>query len=376
MKFYNNTGPFCYYKNVQLGQTHKTLEFFSEFIKDFDTILELGFHRGGLSLWLNDHKREDANLYCYDITSEYLQTNETVNFIISDLFSEKTIQTIYQIIKKGKRTLVLCDGGDKQKEFEIYSKFLKVNDVIMLHDFCEHGDEYNFFASQVGWPSPAESFYDKIEEFIINSNLKPFNYDKLKSCFWGSFIKEYQPKLSILICSLIERNKTFLPNLLDTLNLQIQDKPVEVLILSDNACRPVGTKRNDMINLSNGEYICFIDDDDRVSDDYIDLILKEIEDSNTDVVVFNAEISFDGINPKLVRYGKEFDYCEKEDAYYRHPNHLMVHKKSNIKEFFKDVKFGEDDEWAFRQLQNIQTQRRIEKVLYFYDYKTTTKKYY
>ena len=188
--------------------------------------------------------------------------------------------------------------------------------------------------------------------------------------------KEYQPKLSILICSLLERNQTFLSNLLDILNPQIKDKPVEVLILSDNATRPVGTKRNDMIKLANGEYICFIDDDDRISEDYVDLILQEIGDSNSDVVVFNAEISFDGINPKLVRYGKEFDYCEKEDAYYRHPNHLMVHRKSNIKEFFRDVKFGEDDEWAYRQLKNIKTQRRIEKVLYFYDYKTTTKKYY
>ena len=185
-----------------------------------------------------------------------------------------------------------------------------------------------------------------------------------------------KPKLSILICSLLERNQLFLSKLLDIINLQIVDKPVEVLVLSDNAYRPIGTKRNDMLKIAKGEYVCFIDDDDRISDDYVDLILKEIDEYSPDVVVFNAEITFDGENPKLVRYGKEYDFSEREDAYYRHPNHLMVHRKSNIFEFYKDIKCGEDGEWAYRHLPRIKTQSRIDKILYYYDYKTTTKKYY
>jgi len=183
--------------------------------------------------------------------------------------------------------------------------------------------------------------------------------------------------LSILICSLLERRNSFLNDLLDNLERQVGDrKNVEIIVLSDNARRKIGGKRNDAISIARGEYICFIDDDDKISEDYVDLILKEIKEWKPDVVVFDAIITNNGQNPKLVKYGREFDHCEKEEAYYRRPNHLMVHRKSNIKEYFMDVKTGEDDEWASRMLDRIVTQQRIEKVLYFYDYRTTTKKYF
>jgi ubiquinone/menaquinone biosynthesis C-methylase UbiE len=189
-------------------------------------------------------------------------------------------------------------------------------------------------------------------------------------------IKQEQQLLSILVCSLVERNNTFLSDLISSIEKQIIGKPVELLILSDNAKRPVGTKRNDLLNISKGRYVCFIDDDDRISETYVDDILQEIIDWSPDVIVFDAEITFNGINPKLVKYGREYDYCEKLDAYYRHPNHLMVHKKENITEYFRDVKTGEDDEWASRMLPRIITQSRINKVLYYYDYNTSTKKYF
>lgn len=190
------------------------------------------------------------------------------------------------------------------------------------------------------------------------------------------FMKEGGIQLSILICSLTERRNIFLDRLLDKLDPQVKDKNVEVLVFSDNAKRSIGQKRNDAIQMANGKYVCFVDDDDLVSDDYVDLILKEIRDWSPDVIVFDAIISFDGINHKLVKYGREFDHTETQDAYYRRPNHLMVHKKNNITEFFMDVKTGEDDEWASRMLDRIVTQSRINKALYFYDYRTTTKKYF
>lgn len=189
------------------------------------------------------------------------------------------------------------------------------------------------------------------------------------------FKQDSKLKLSILICSLLERRKDFLDRLLNILEPQIIDKNVEIIIISDNAKRSIGQKRNNALNMANGEYVCFIDDDDLISDNYVDSILEKME-NNPDVIVFDAQITFDGNNPKLVKYGREYEYMEKDEAYYRQPNHLMVHKKSNITEFFKDVKTGEDDEWATRMLDRIVTQERINKILYFYDFKTTTKKYF
>lgn len=182
--------------------------------------------------------------------------------------------------------------------------------------------------------------------------------------------------LSILVPSLCERNKKFLSDLLDTLEIQTHNKPVEIIVYSDNAKKSIGTKRNDLLKLAQGKYVSFVDDDDRLSVDYIDSILREIQKWSSDVIVFDVIIRFNGINPKLVKYGREFDYGESAEFYTRHPNHLMVHKRENICEFFKDVKTGEDDEWALRMLPRIVTQTRINKVLYHYDYDTSTKKYF
>src|SRR5665213_1437850 len=99
--------------------------------------------------------------------------------------------------------------------------------------------------------------------------------------------------LSILICALDERKDTFLNKLLAILEPQTQNKSVEILILSDDAAMNIGAKRNMAIAESRGKYFSFVDDDDRVSVDYVDSILAEIP-HDPDVIVFDAEIRFDG----------------------------------------------------------------------------------
>lgn len=369
---------FLTYRNILLAQTPNIVSEFSSIINKFDTIIEIGFNRGGLSLWLNDNKSSNTKLICYDITDEFLLVSpeENIDFRIKDCYLDINVNEIKNEINRVGKTLVLCDGGDKNFEFNTFSKFLKTGDVIMCHDYCENVNDYNTITSKIEWPTPGESFYDEIKNSIKDNNLLPYKYDEFKNCLWGSFVKDEGIQLSILICSLTERRNVFLDRLLNKLEPQVKDKNVEILVFSDNAKRSIGQKRNDAIKMANGKYICFIDDDDLISDDYVDLILKEIRDWSPDVVVFDALITFDEQRPKLVKYGREFDYCEKEEAYYRHPNHLMVHKKSNITEWFKDIKTGEDDEWASRMLDRIVTQSRIEKILYYYEYRTTTKKYY
>jgi glycosyltransferase involved in cell wall biosynthesis len=180
--------------------------------------------------------------------------------------------------------------------------------------------------------------------------------------------------LSILIPTMPERQNDFLDRIVSILEPQIEGKPVELLILSDNRTRSIGSKRNVMIDIAQGEYICFVDDDDVVSDDYVDSILDKITE-NSDVIVFNGIITMDERNPKLIRFGKEFNKGEIDNVYFRRPNHLMVHKKSNISERYKDLKHGEDSDWAERQLKHIKTESKIDKVLYHYDYRRTTKKH-
>lgn len=183
------------------------------------------------------------------------------------------------------------------------------------------------------------------------------------------------PKLSILICSLHERKEEFLSRILSILTPQIQGRDVEIIILTDNGEMPIGTKRNMSLNVANGKYVCFIDDDDIVSDKYVELVLSKIIE-NSDVIVFNGIVTTNGSGVKMARQGMEYEYGEVDDVYYRLPNHLAIHKKETMIERFMDVRTGEDDEWAQRRLKEIKTQSRIDEILYHYDFRTTTKKYF
>jgi glycosyltransferase involved in cell wall biosynthesis len=184
-----------------------------------------------------------------------------------------------------------------------------------------------------------------------------------------------EPILSILICTLQERKPEFLNRILSILKPQLIGRDVEIVILTDNGEMPIGTKRNVSLDFSNGKYVCFVDDDDIVSDAYVDLILSKANE-NSDVIVFNGIVTTNGWDIKLGRQGIEYEYGEIDNVYYRLPNHLAIHKKETMIERFLDIRTGEDDEWAQRRLKEIKTQSRIDELVYHYDFRTTTKKYF
>ena len=86
-------------------------------------------------------------------------------------------------------------------------------------------------------------------------------------------------KLSILICSLASR-EYYRNRLLELLESQINvenQTSIEVLQDIDHGEASIGSKRQRLIEVAKGDYVCFIDDDDRISPDYIEKILKAIE---------------------------------------------------------------------------------------------------
>jgi glycosyltransferase involved in cell wall biosynthesis len=160
---------------------------------------------------------------------------------------------------------------------------------------------------------------------------------------------------------------------MDHLLTQINDsQEVEIVCLTDNRCRTIGHKRNDLIYLAQGQYIVFIDDDDRVTDDYVSSILSEIDKSQEpDVVVFDVSVrDIDSTGPALsCKYGIEYTYYNDDKCYYRLPNHLMVYKREIAKKYlYLDISWREDDEWANRACKSVKSQARVPRVLYHYEY--------
>lgn len=186
-------------------------------------------------------------------------------------------------------------------------------------------------------------------------------------------------KLSILVCSTHNRYNTFLPKILDQLFGQLkkldpeQQKQVEILTLIDNKTIMLGTKRNNLIDISKGDYLAFVDDDDRVADDYLHQLLWATQ-TDTDVITFIASVSINGEAPKPCHYSSTYDSDYNEpDSYHRLPNHIMCVRRELAEEIrFKPILYGEDSDYSSRLKPLINTEHHIAKTLYYYDYNIET----
>lgn len=172
-------------------------------------------------------------------------------------------------------------------------------------------------------------------------------------------------KLSILICSL-EKRKESLDRLLSVLKQQKTDE-VEILVDVDNGEKIIGQKRNDLLEKSTGDYVCFIDDDDLVSDDYISRILDAIK-SKKDCITFRG-IWIDRHGVKQIRWKKDIKKIEKKNnCYYIYANHITpVKREIAIKCKFSLKSIGEDADYAKRISEFLNDEYYIDKNLYIYN---------
>jgi glycosyltransferase involved in cell wall biosynthesis len=181
--------------------------------------------------------------------------------------------------------------------------------------------------------------------------------------------------LSLLIPTLPQRRESF-NRLMKQLHDQICD---EVEIISWNAVQPsIGGKRNALLTWARGKYVAMIDDDDRVSDNYISLLMEGIK-KDVDCCSLKGEYSvdgkFDGIFEHSLRYKAWYTNTE-DDAmikYERTINHLNCVKSAIAKQFkFPEINFGEDHDWSKRLHESglLKTEHYIDEVLYFYNYKS------
>lgn len=176
------------------------------------------------------------------------------------------------------------------------------------------------------------------------------------------------PLLSILIPTMPTRTN-MLARLMGILSPQLTSQ-VEVLT-DDRLGITIGQKRNEMLAKASGLYVAFVDDDDRVSTEYIKLILSGLG-TQPDCCNLNGIITFSGQNPKLFKHSIEYNAMyEKDGVYYRPTMHLNCVRTSIARSCaYPDKKFGEDADYAFKLMETglLKREHKIEAVLYFYDF--------
>lgn len=179
-------------------------------------------------------------------------------------------------------------------------------------------------------------------------------------------------KLSILIPTVPNRIDNFYLRIMKDLIKQIRPySDIELLSFFDNKKRSIGKKRDDMLKLAKGEYLVFIDDDDRISEDYVKEIMNALYlNPQTDCVVFNSITRVSGGPEIICKYGVEFEYGYILDGkeWRGKPAHTMVYKSAIAKVHrYSDMVHFEDVDWVKRACEDIKIQTRIDKVLYYYD---------
>ena len=183
------------------------------------------------------------------------------------------------------------------------------------------------------------------------------------------------PLWSILICSLYYR-EDLLNRLLQELKRQIieAEASVEIIVLSTDEKPSIGSKRNWLLAKATGEYLCFFDDDDMPTPNYIDSLVKALQ-GKPDCCSLKGVITFDGQNPEVFEHSlnyKEWKTTPNENPKYeRPPNHLNAIKSEIAKRFqFPQINHGEDRQWSEALFKSglIQTEAYIEQVLYNYIY--------
>lgn len=184
-------------------------------------------------------------------------------------------------------------------------------------------------------------------------------------------------KWSILIPSLPARRE-LRKRVLDRLEYQLGTcdyDDIELLVLEDNRSREYGPKLQAMIDIAQGEYVCFVDDDDLVSDHYVKT-LRPLMDG-VDHVGFTASISIEGGPWKPVYYSvKHKVWRDTPKGYYRNPQHLTPIRRDLAVQIPWRGHYGADRDWSTRMAEAglIQTENLAPKddPVYFY-YCDTTK---
>lgn len=165
-----------------MSQSYSALYFFEYYIQhyDFEYIVEIGTQKGAMSLFFANMASVTERFFfeTYDITDKDLcdrsvegvghwlkricNLSPYCSFFQWDIFSHPAIVHITEETAD-KKTLIFCDGGDKQRELDVYGGIIKPGDHIIVHDWDE------------------EIFPDAITTVLKKHNLK-YNKPYIYAC--------------------------------------------------------------------------------------------------------------------------------------------------------------------------------------------------
>lgn len=188
------------FRNHVAQQSHNVYDIFYNFLKDVKPkrILEIGTALGGFTSFLKiviDELNLDTKILTFDVHNKdwyYEMIEKGIDVRVENIFDENYTQIkqyVIDFIKDDGITIVLCDGGNKKLEFNLLSNYVKENDFIMAHDYCESYDVFEKKIKDKIW-NWCEIIESDIEDCCQRNNLKFYNQDIFSNCVWVCKVKK------------------------------------------------------------------------------------------------------------------------------------------------------------------------------------------
>ena len=183
------------YKGINCRQTRRVLDSLDSLNVALSsspptTIIEIGTFHGAFTQLLRDHDiSAQASIHTFDII-DFNKRVEGTTLYVGDVFGDKH-SCIVELISLPGRCLVFCDGGAKEREVNIFCKYLKSGDMILCHDYAKSLDVMNDKNIVGNWPpNQYESQWCNVKDSLTKFECVPFHEDEMQKSMWGSFIRQ------------------------------------------------------------------------------------------------------------------------------------------------------------------------------------------
>ena len=155
-------------------------------------ILELGTSQGGFILSIRDLCRDqdcDPLIETWDIwahETDHELDKRGIQVCKGDIF-QRPDQEFRDFIERPGLTWVICDGGDKIREFRRFSEMLKQGDLIAAHDYADHRQDLDAWIRPRQIWCVAEITRQDIEQSIDSCGLVELDpkgfHERVWSCW-------------------------------------------------------------------------------------------------------------------------------------------------------------------------------------------------
>lgn len=150
-----------------------------------ERIIEIGSYNGGFTIALAFAGwTQDVAVYSFDVmeapSEQWRDIARFLNvkFYRGDVFQAEAQELIRGFVQLDGPSFVLCDGGDKPREFEEFSSYLKRGDIIAAHDFY----------TPPHWEA-SEITLEHCERIAVKRGLTRWNADLFSLAGWIAYAK-------------------------------------------------------------------------------------------------------------------------------------------------------------------------------------------